>query len=271
LKELNIAGNQIRYLPWELLDSLDGAGERRKVYIRPNPLVEPATISGPSTLPATLAGDAEEGLAALQIDCTEDFEAVRRRCSSGNAPDIRTELEMRLFLGRKRRSQHLHISSSADEEAFPCHEDIIYLASSDVLYFDVDGQPCRKSTEAAERYAAKVDGVESAPHSSSRAPSLFELVLKCAQAEYDLFNLPNELPLAVRTALDQAAKGLDYGNQACSTCERAFVIPRAEWMEYWFIGPTSQAGLTQDTVLPFLRKACSWTCATPTAVGTFRL
>ncbi|KJX93812.1 leucine rich repeat domain protein [Zymoseptoria brevis] len=271
LKELNIAGNQIRHLPWELLDLLNGKGEAKKVYIRPNPLLEPTTIAGPSTLPNTLAGNEAEGLAALQISSADDFEAVRQRSVSGETMDLRTELEMRLSLGRIRRSRSLGTASFTHGERTLMREEFIYLASSAVHYFHVDGQPWRKRAEPDEAYPARLCDVETAPCSASNAPSLFELVLKCAQVEYDVFNLPDDLPMAARTALETAAERLDFGNQACSTCGKAFVIPRAEWVEYWFVGSPSQAGLTQDSVLPFLRKVCSWTCATPSAVGTYRI
>jgi Leucine-rich repeat (LRR) protein len=271
LKELNMAGNQIRYLPWELLDLMDGQSEPKKVYVRPNPLVEPVTIAGPSRLPDALAGDETEGLAALKIDCTEDFHAVRQRYAHGDALDIRTELEMRLHLGRKRRTQHLEMSGCTSEEKSSNREEVVYLASSALHYYDVDGAPLRTPCGVEEQYAAKIDDFESPPRDTSRAPSLLELGLRCAQRDYDLFNLPDGLPLAVRRALDKAATGLDFGNQSCSTCGQAVVIPRADWMEYWFIGSSAQVGLTQDSVLPFLRKACSWKCAIPSEVGTYRL
>jgi hypothetical protein len=45
------------------------------------------------------------------------------------------------------------------------------------------------------------------------------------------------------------------------------VIARAEWLEYWFHGH-EYYDLSEEKILPFKRKACSWDCAQVTPVGT---
>lgn len=175
------------------------------------------------------------------------------------------QLRSRLMLGRSHRSQAME-ERGLVSEAPEAREEIIYLAASGVRYFNVVGMPCQRLENP---YKIDFDA-SSAASSSQKAPSLFELVLQCAQRECDLEALPEGIPTTVSAALDKAATAMDIGNQECTTCKRSFIVPRAEWIEFWFRGPPTQTEVTQEVVLPFLRQACSWSCASPTAAGGFR-
>ncbi|CZT17902.1 uncharacterized protein RCC_03739 [Ramularia collo-cygni] len=247
LKELNIAGNQIKYLPWELLDLLRSA---KRVSIRPNPLIE------------------IESLSTLAIPQSETTGEENMMSSSQEQADpISTRLHERLALGRSRHAERTAEYSLTGDESCEARQELIYLASSKVRYFDVAGTPCRGS---GEDFAVVFDGLLSAASSLHRPPSLFELVLQRAQKDCDLSALPSGLPGSVLAGLCKAAEAVDVGNQECTTCKRGFIIPRATWMEFWFRGPPTQRELSSDAVLPFLRTACSWACAEPTAAGGFR-
>lgn len=176
-----------------------------------------------------------------------------------------TRLHARLTLGRSRRTQHFEEKALAGDEVLESCEELIYLASSSVRYFDAVGVPCRSSDES---YRIVMDAPP-VVFSSQRAPSLFELVLQCAQRECDLEALPSGIPANVLAALNRAAKVAAAGNQECTTCKRSFIIPRAQWMEFWFLGPSTQAEISPESALPFLRTACSWSCAEPTVAGGF--
>ena len=50
LEELNIAGNHVKCLPWELMDLFDRSQDWGRINVRPNPLLEPTNLDGPSPL-----------------------------------------------------------------------------------------------------------------------------------------------------------------------------------------------------------------------------
>lgn len=180
---------------------------------------------------------------------------------------LSARLDARLKLGRSRRTHYLEERCMAGDQAAEAREELIYLASSSVRRFDVVGMPYHRMDEP---YEIVLDHDPFTGSSSSKSPSLFEIVLQCAQRGCSLEGLPNDIPPAVYTALSKAARDVDTGNQRCTTCNREFIIPRAQWMEFWFSGPPTQVRLTREAVLPFLRTACSWACAEPTPVGGFR-
>ncbi|KXS95687.1 hypothetical protein AC578_839 [Pseudocercospora eumusae] len=269
LKELNISGNRIQCLPCELLDLLSCRNGHATVNIRPNPLLEPTEISGPSGLAKLdMVSIAKEELSRYG-DTRAYCDRLRSICSENGALDLRTELEIRLKLGRMLRNQYIQESAQAGAEPAICREELIYLAASAVRYLDIDGTPASKR-DAGVDCSARVCHLQDHHREMNAVPSLFELATRATQAYFSLDDIPAELPVRVRTALQQAAAGLEIGHQQCSTCSRTFVLPRAEWVEYWFSGFPSQPELSQEQVLPFSRKACSWRCASPSEMGTFR-
>ncbi|KAF2767464.1 L domain-like protein [Teratosphaeria nubilosa] len=255
LQELNVSGNRIRSLPWELLDVLHSPDKERKIHLHPNPLLEPCSLTGPSPLPK---------------------------------PDrMRAELELRLKLGRRLRNQYLQEMSRAGREIRISREELLYLASSSVTYFGVDGTHLRrKNALAAEErdFAATLEPYTGQPASNtaSAAPSLFELALRGLQPhhqqvrsrlqEQEQDGQDNErLPVNLVEALARSESNYrGHGNESCATCGRHFIVARAEWMEYWFRGVPAQMELTLESVLPFLRRACSWECAKVTELGEFK-
>jgi ribosomal protein S27AE len=256
LAELNIAGNQLSYLPWELLHMLRSTEDSCKVSLRPNPFNVPR-LSTEAELPShTEASSGQAG-------------------SSHAAPALLRQLDMRFIRGRQ-------ALNGGDEDATPkkkrnSKEQLIFLAPSRILFRESEGAIARSGLSMAgeeeSAWEAPVLGTQYPPRSqaSTTAPSLFELSLRSAQLSYDLrdvsSNLSREMPPTVCRALEEAAKGVEYGNERCTTCSQSFVVARAEWLEYWFHGH-EYYDLSEEKILPFKRKACSWNCAQVTAVGT---
>ena len=255
LAELNIAGNQLENLPWELLGMLRSTDDVCQVSLRPNPFRVPRLSVDSGSPDRTNAG-----MAQRSADATSS---------------LFQHLEERFIRGRQ-------ALNGGDKDATPrkkrdSREQLIFLAPSRIRYMDSDSSVVRSasatSPDGDNAWTTPVFEPQHPPttQSSTTAPSLFELALRSAQISYDLRDasttLPEDTPPNVVRALEEAAHGAEYGNDRCSTCTKEFVIPRAEWVEYWFHGH-EYYDLSEEKILPFKRKACSWGCAQVTPVGT---
>ncbi|KAK3115204.1 hypothetical protein LTR53_005708 [Teratosphaeriaceae sp. CCFEE 6253] len=279
LTEFNIAGNALRYLPWELLDLLHCQDTHRQITVRPNPLLQPALLRGPSPLPRPVLTSSSNEDFSRFADTRETVEKMRAQYRVAGCLDLRGELELRLKLGRMLRIQHLQQESREGAKMKQCREELIYLASSSVRYFGIDGRPLRRSggqraAGGEDDWSATMDPYSHAPHTGrgTHTPSLFELSLRSIQRTHDLsdflhpptpttavsYGLSSPLASALHVAATNAAT---HGNETCSTCQREYIVARAEWLEYWFTGFPSQAELSEESVLPFRRRACNWSCA----------
>lgn len=289
LKELNIAQNNIRWLPWEMLDLLHCRGTHRRHIIRPNPLIDPADdldVPKPLPRPRVTPGEFKEHLSRWGETNGAFFQKMREWYSEEGVPwTIRQDLELRLKLGRLKRTNYLQEASRAGAEITICKEQLIYLSSSAVRFFDVGGSPLRHDRSSMQIdddpesiYKAVTDPMANAPEPAefTHVPSLFELSLRTIQATYNLSDpstYPTDIPRSVSDAFQQAAKGVEMGNEKCSVCGKEFIIARAEWMEFWFCGFPAQEALTRESILPFLRRACGWGCVDGgvSDLGSFRL
>ncbi|WPH01545.1 Hypothetical protein R9X50_00439200 [Acrodontium crateriforme] len=270
LKELNIAGNSIQHLPWELLNMMNCRDTHRTISLRPNPFIRPTDLAGSWTHPDKEDSDLNN-ISSDETTLRQIYE------KSGALNSMRGHLELGLRIGRARLQHHQEVFGNIVNADATCRDQLIYLGSSTVQYFSIDGLPMGRSNPE-DHFAAVLNPTINMPITamSASAPSLFELALRSLQSTYDLqdavLSVAEQVSPTVLAALRKAGRNAgEYGsNETCSTCRKMFVIPRAEWMEYWFNGLPSQEGLTQETVLPFLRKACSWACARPSQVGEFR-
>ncbi|CAK4012391.1 leucine rich repeat domain [Lecanosticta acicola] len=271
LQELNIAGNNIALLPWELFPFFDCHGVHKRITVRPNPLIEAGICSQSFPLKTPFSASSQ----TLHLGDSDwekmSYEAFKKHPLGLEPMDDSADLELRWRFGRLKRMHHLQNASRAGTKPHVCREELIHLISSAVRYFGPDGVPCH-AANCEEMPWAPARAVNEPPPSfaSYSAPSLFELALKTVQSNFQLDDLPCRLPPKVHIGLQKAHQGAHFGNQVCSTCGKSFVVPRAEWMEWWFHG-SAQAGLTPESVLPFLRKACSWRCAQPSDIGEFRV
>jgi hypothetical protein len=287
LKELNIAQNSIRYLPWEMMDLIHCQGPHRQITTRPNPLLDPIpdfTGAAPLPRPRFTPSEFREHLSRWGETNGAFFEKMKQWYSEdGEEWTMQHELQLKRKLGRLREINYQQEASRAGvdiQNQHQCNEQLIYLASSAIRFFEVDGSPMRNLKSVAEseefQYQAVFDPEMNAPPAAeclTALPSLFELALRSIQSNYNIqdhSSYPDTLPVSISNALQHAAKSTQYGNEACSVCGKQFIIARAEWMEFWFNGFPSQEALMPETILPFLRKACSWVCAKPSELGTFR-
>jgi hypothetical protein len=264
LKELNIAGNAIRRLPWELLGILHAHGRNHTIHVRPNPLIRPVNGEEPSRLEAMKKTPNGPPPPAT------DLHRFKESCLTAGSWNMTSELDWRLRLARLDREQRNAPPLPADEAAPRRLHELICLASSAVRYFTLDGTIYGGGDPAVDDSAPVIsDPTSSCPTTrpgQASAPSLFEVALQAVQSTYDLRELPEQIPCRVRAALHTAARAALEGNAKCSMCRRSFIVARAEWTEYWHSGPASTFNL--DSVLPFFRRTCSWSCAVPTVIGT---
>jgi hypothetical protein len=102
-------------------------------------------------------------------------------------------------------------------------------------------------------------------HKDTPVRSLFSLCLKSASSVPGLQQLPSLLPddisPSVQRGLKIAIQAHNEGGRKCSTCKRAYIVPRAEWVEYHYIHHPDRRGRGIDEMfIPFLRRVCSWAC-----------
>lgn len=232
LQELNVAGNQIQWLPWDLLDLIS-----RYCVVRlttsPNPLWSWCSETSTPRKPSSVQKLMKDRVLA---------------CRQRQVPD----------------------SDGSGDEQIP-RIIPIYGASSAIRYFDSDGVPARSlrsyNRQGPSQFEPNFEPILPAPASppqpTSAAPSLFELSLRmCRRSPYITQLpqlLPDDAPPPVVATLQDVLKSKEEDREMprCTVCGTEYVIRRAEWMEYWHCGDS--AG--NMSFLPFLRHACSWRCA----------
>jgi len=153
----------------------------------------------------------------------------------------------------------------------------IYLGSSEVTLFNSDGSQVQSTplppsaaeesaviAPAAATYELKFPVGADGPK-CSRVRSLFEAALLTSCDHVDLSSVndcfEDSLPATVTKALNSAQGVLDEGGRNCSVCHRRYIQPRAEWVEYWHCISEPLQHASDQMSLPFLRRACSWSCA----------
>ena len=227
-----------------------------KVSLRPNPF----------KVPRLSVGYGSPG--------RKNTDASQLKADTASSP-LFQQLNERFIRGRQ-------FINGGDKDATPrkkrdSREQLVFLAPSRIRYLDSDSSVVRSlmasSPNGANTCETPVFEPQHPPNTqaSTTAPSLFELALRSAQTSYDLRDVSTTLakstPPNIVRALEEAARGAEYGNERCSTCTKEFVVPRAEWLEYWFHGH-EYYDLSEEKILPFKRKVCSWECAQVTPVGT---
>lgn len=89
--------------------------------------------------------------------------------------------------------------------------------------------------------------------------SLYEQMLRRSTVFYSLDellkSLPDGVPEFITKHLQLAARQNAVGRPQCSVCKKEYVLPRAEWLEWW--------NGDESSPVPFLRRSCSWRCVPP--------
>jgi len=273
--ELNVATNKLRYLPWEIVRLVQQTHHPINLHLHPNPFLQ-------AMRPGTGLWDFSTTYSAT---CWEDVVVTIHKCIKAmldeEDPDspllsrwVETIAKARFDRCQAFREKvpFLPINSRPRIAHAP-----VYLASSLVTFFGLDGSPLRSPQLAPSLLPAdhKVLPIAEQPIRSrerfgqastmSAAPSLFELCLRKA-TEFPIFSslenyLPMDVPDAVERGLQTAQGVLEGGGIHCSVCEKSYIITRAEWIEYWHLPQDSDRFSTDELALPFLRRACSTACA----------
>jgi hypothetical protein len=120
---------------------------------------------------------------------------------------------------------------------------------------------------------------------ASKAPSLLEVALQAWSQSSGTPNLRDWLGeepperLAGIIADTKVLKEMEADSRKCTICQRRFVIPRTEWIEWWQIskaqenGPLASAASPLrmmenrrdqvESMVPLIRRGCSWRCLPP--------
>ncbi|KAF2212528.1 hypothetical protein CERZMDRAFT_97026 [Cercospora zeae-maydis SCOH1-5] len=229
LQELNIGNNALHCLPWELLDVLQS--RHLRAILHPNPFVElsPDSLNVEATL-QSLQRAADHSQLAPNLDLPAYVGDVVAQCSESGGCDLHTQLNLRLQLGHALRKQ-VSEASALEGPGSSSDEELVFLASSSIQFYDLDGNLSMARSPNTVRI--------------TRVPSLLELSLRSVRQNYNLVHVPESLPDRVRSVLKVASEAA--WDQACSTCARGYILPRAEWIEHWYRGRSAKAELLPDS------------------------
>lgn len=142
----------------------------------------------------------------------------------------------------------------------------IHIATGPVQRFSMEGFPI---PSAGTRHS-NTNNMSAANQTQSRVPSLREVALLTLSRSPYFDQIPDSeiaiYPALMARLLWKAREVRNAAGQSCSVCHRSFVVPRAEWIEWWDCS-TYENGLKRPRYsgeslrpLPFQRFGCSWAC-----------
>ncbi|KAL8829773.1 MAG: hypothetical protein Q9191_001821 [Dirinaria sp. TL-2023a] len=174
LEELNLSNNNLRWLPFEILDLF--AHRLGWISAALNPFIQPQNLNSAGTI---FENSPQSGLHAL------------------------------------------------------CRTSVAYLSTDGS---SVQGwTPAPSSTLNFQPQKAKM--LEPPLSERTKVPSLLELALRSAYASMNLSQLPFFLPTSRPSNIDELLKRAwyikSYRGQKCTVCNKEYLIPRTEWVEWW--------------------------------------
>ncbi|KAK2767385.1 hypothetical protein FQN54_003541 [Arachnomyces sp. PD_36] len=150
------------------------------------------------------------------------------------------------------------------EDAIGDRLPVILVAKSHLQFFDEEGRP----TKSSDTLPPSSGAPKPSTSDLTAVPSLRELSLRAltCSPEFSRF-IESELvdfPEPVIRVLGKAKEAMESGGRTCSVCSKVYVIPRAEWIEWWDCTP-HEIGLGRALSgplrpLPFMRRVCSSMC-----------
>lgn len=264
LKQLNLSQNRLNYLPAEFLDLLIPGGKLLQLSLFVNPFWQPerkARLRGPNqSLPAPFPDMRHKYRRILRDDeitpfstlwlgrsplqwsdsngrVISDFQFVR-----GKEPAGRAELPVEAV---NDRAEHLSVTRPPP---------------SSLNSHNPDTRP-------------------------SAVPSLIELALRSCLRSSQLRDLESYIPddfSPLKKLVQQASSQKETGRVTCSGCRRTIVVPSFSWIEFrelrTYIIDTRWGDQVsellskpftsnrEESVVPFLHRACSWRCRPRDAV-----
>lgn len=154
------------------------------------------------------------------------------------------------------------------------------VASTRIAFLDINGSSHRNSWPPApsslpEHWPEPAGDSEflgpPTEDRASSAPSLLEIALRACYKSPQLsqlpFLLPHDCPAHLTELVKKTFRLKEAGGQTCSVCKREYIVPRTEWVEWWYCESVGSTLSNRDRVLaqnrgpvPFLRRGCSWSC-----------
>ncbi|XMA15157.1 hypothetical protein WAI453_007948 [Rhynchosporium graminicola] len=250
LRELNLSQNGLRYLPYEILDLLTQTSDLSSLILHPNKFHQ------------------------AQVPESEEMEVE--------------ELQYKIGLGNRTPKHPFkdaaisYMPSRAGPDWHPRWK-VEFQARSEIRFLDIIGRLVKGPVFNFSIPVADLDDTPHAPTShsveTSRSPSLFEVALtacsRSPQLPYLSDMLERDSPDYLHRILTDAVVKRDSGGSKCTICERNYILPRTEWIEWWEIArnlheaiPSAASPLRQrendrdvmESMIPLIRRGCSWKC-----------
>jgi hypothetical protein len=264
LAELNISQNKLQYLPFEILDLFEVGTHLETFTFSANRFLE------------------------IQRPPSEDEKDVPQH--SPFKPGSGLYPQKRLF-SVATSSTPLNLRRKTWNPLW----NIVYKARTKVRFLDMDGSLIEGPNISNQTLfgpktfrngvpVADVNDVPTPPRARgnpvSRVPSLLEVALQsCSRhASLSAFSsyLEEPYPESFPVLLANAAAKKEAGGTKCTICNRNFIIPRTEWIEWWEINKASEKSAMasaasplghiennremMERIVPFIRRGCSWRC-----------
>ena len=152
------------------------------------------------------------------------------------------------------------------------------VASTRIAFLDITGTSIRQWPPAPSSLPehwpepqADNEFLGPVPEERTKSPSLLEFALRACKRSPQLsqlpFLVPDDCPQHLTQLLQRTWKIREAGGQSCSVCGKEYVVPRTEWIEWWYCIPEQATPILQDNPLtrnrepvPLLRRGCSWAC-----------
>jgi len=251
--DLSLSQNSLRYLPYEILSLFaENGGSLQELQLHPNPFYVPEQAEEETPEPALRIG-----LGSRKSPGSFRFQSHSNHAKDGFILSYKCKTETRFLNTRGRLIKGPELPSE----------------TADV------------STKPYSLPVAAIDDVPVSPLEegsfSSQAHSLYELALKACSREQpaDLVTQnPDTIPEHVSELLLKAEEKNFCGPTQCTICNRTYIIPRTEWIEWWSIvkvdkKPVASAasplrGLENERdkvekLVPLMRRGCTWQCIPP--------
>ena len=261
LQELNISMNKMQYLPFEILNLFSDNYRLQSFTIHPNHFHEPQYPE-------------DEADNCIEEEAPYKFGLGSRACP--------------------RRGAICGISADERRRSWHPQWKVTYRARTEVRYLDFNGAHLKGPSFSNQTLfgprkfpnGLPIAGVGDTPTPPltrgtplSRAPSLLEVALRACsrspQQPYLQSYLPDLCPQYFPELLAMVAAKKESGGTKCTTCNRDFIIPRTEWIEWWEISRINDKAMASaasplremenerdvlEKMVPLMRRGCSWLC-----------
>ncbi|KAL2065564.1 hypothetical protein VTL71DRAFT_3234 [Oculimacula yallundae] len=250
LRELNLSQNGLRYLPYEILDLLTQSSDLSSLSLHPNKFHE----------------------AQFPDNGEMEVEELPYKIGLGNRTPKHPFKDAAIS----------YIPSRPGPDWHPRWK-VKFQARTEIRYLDITGRLVKGPIFNHSIPVADLDDTPQAPQSDgvepSHSPSLLEVALLACSRTPQLPHLSSLLPTYspdyLHKILSDAVVKKDSGGSKCTICQRGFVLPRTEWIEWWEIAknldeaiPSAASPLRQrendrdilESMVPLVRRGCSWRC-----------